>query len=227
MIRLENLYKQYFKIYTKTNMLKLNNKYVSSLSRSYLYLSIIFFMIASVFLIFNNNNIMSQQAYLLNSVVFFGLTFLYNKKYQQEFKQKFIEFHNLQNTKDKDIDYVFYDVFSSLKNDTNFTNNTNYLVKVADIEMTPDSFLGKPIVLILISVIVTLGGSIFISEVNKELIVKISIYLIILIIFYWLRYDSTQHFGRNKHASFKLFLIKVDYFMNNVANGKAQSINTL
>ncbi len=212
MVKLENLYNKYLKIYTKTNFIKWNNNYVSLLTKSYLYLSILFYIVGGIFLIFNKNGIIKYEFFILNGIVFLLLSFFYNKKYQKEFKESFMKFHNLENLEDKDTDYIFYDVFSVIKNEKDFYENKKYLLEFASLEMRKDSFFNQPLFLILVSIILTIIGTVINAELQE--IVEYIVYIFILMLFYNLIYTSRQHLGRNKHESFKLFLIKIDYYEN-------------
>ena len=187
-----------------------NNTYVSSLDKSFLYGSLVFFVLGSIFLTFSH--MLGIVSSFIFGITFILLAFLYKKKYDKEFQQNFIKYHGLDNQNHKDIDYIFYDVFSYLRNDIGFIKNKNYLFEMANIEINREKFLNSTIVILIMSAIISIGAGIFVGNAALATTIKTIIYLIALIFVYNLIYTKNQHYGRNKHASFKLFLLKIDYF---------------
>jgi len=206
-MNLENLYKIYFKIYTKTNFSNFNFNYISSrFTKLYLYLSAMLFIFGAILFSFNNNEYISKVGSILNGLVFMILAYLYYEKYFKEFKKSFMQYHNLK--EEKNIDYVFYDVYATLKSDNNFINNKKFLSDLSDIEIHKKNFFDNPIVLIIVSMLIAIFG-IIITNVTAETLVEITITLVLILLAYNFLYTRSQHFGRNKHDSFKLFLLKI------------------
>ena len=75
-MNLENLYKIYFKIYTKTNFSNFNFNYISSrFTKLYLYLSAMLFIFGAILFSFNNNEYISKVGSILNGLVFMILAY--------------------------------------------------------------------------------------------------------------------------------------------------------
>ncbi|MBN2816232.1 MAG: hypothetical protein JXQ67_06075 [Campylobacterales bacterium] len=218
-MKLETLYKKYYDLYTKTNFIFMNNKYVKKFTKLYLYMAFLFYTLGSSIFAFPDYYLLGNIGNMINGICFIILAVLFYQKYQKEFNEKFIKFHNLEGFKKEDIDYIFYDVYSCIKKDSDFIENKHFLKSFSELEINKMSFLNNPFVLVIISIIVTMIGGYTVVKIDLITLINISAILIISLLVYYFINLKNKHFGRNKHASFKLFLIKIEYYeQNNNAN---------
>jgi len=212
-MNIEHLYKVYFDIYTKTNFSSFNINYVSLFSKSYLYFAMIFFVSGAILLSFFDNPYITKLDSLLNATFLMGFSYLHYQKYFKILKKAFITYHKIDD--ENNIDYIFYDTYHILKQENNFLNNKEFFSRISDIEIHKKSFFDSSLVLIIISIIIAFTA-IIATELSIEFLVKSIIFLFIILLGYWFIYMRNQHFGRNKHLSFQLFILKTEYFEKNL-----------
>jgi hypothetical protein len=209
----ESLYNKYLNFYVNTNFLNFNNSYLNKFFKPLPYLSIILYAIGTMLIIFYDNGYISSIKSVLYGFVVLIFFFLIYKLYFYLLKKSFLKYHDLGDV--ERTDYIFYDVFSVLKEDKDFTKNQKSFYEMCDIEIHQKRFIEDPIFLILISIIITILGILLSQIKDTTILIQWEIYLLALVFILSFIFQKKQHFGRSKHASFKLFLLKIYHYYQN------------
>lgn len=214
-MEIEDLYNDYKKLYIKTNFFTLSKKYLDLFDRMYLYISMFLTLFA---IIIYSIYIVNVKPEIMLTVILIGIiSFQYYFRYYYALSEKIIKQHGLN--KNKNVDFIFVDVFFKLKNDDKFTNNIEKLIEFSNLSIEEDSngYFHNPIIILLISFIMALLVNIITSDsfIETSVVVKI-----IFAMFYFLLLLNIYYTGNNnvinKNLRFKRFLLKAKYEIVNL-----------
>ena len=121
----------------------MQKRYVDYYSRLDLYLTFILYTVASFLFAFNEYYLRESIGNFINWIVLIILVVLLYRRNQKEFHKNFINFHNLENLHKKDIDYIYHDVYSRVKDDSIFFKNKKYLKDFTNLEIHKTSFFNN------------------------------------------------------------------------------------
>jgi len=212
---LNQIYKEYYNKFSKTNMQNISKKHLGRFNRFYhrlfkvyLILSFILMMLTDSFRI---NNLNIQGGFTLMAFTSAGLAFFFLAKYKNILNINFKEYHHLSNTKHINFEtYRYYDLLQELKNDQKFMLNRKELIKIADLNIEHDknSFFQNPVTIIFLSFIIAIFVNKMTSEHGLSTTTLGTIVFLTLtsLFFYYLYFESKAHKISN-HIEFKSFII--------------------
>ena len=213
-MRLEEIYRKYYLMFSGKGMKEIRNKYVSTYVNSFFLLGMFFFILAPLLLTLGDNmkseNINYSGGFTISAIVLVILAFLYLKRHRIILNKNFKIFHNLP--EEQSVDFIYYHLISELSKDKLFLEHRQDLIEFASVEIESDktSYIQNPLLILSIS----FQMAIIVNKITAEGAVSgINLTYIVLIIFifqfaYYVYYKSRTE--NSNHVEFKKFLLNTN-----------------
>lgn len=195
-------------------MKSISKKYVSTYINSFFWLGMVYFILASIFIIFGdtigNDKINYSRGLTISAIAMSILAVLYLLRHKKILKENFLDFHNLS---EKDnIDYIYYDLIGELSKDDLFLEHRKNLIEFSNLEIENEktSYIQNPLIILSIS----FQMAIIVNKITEEEAMSgINLLYIVLVIFifqfaYYIYYETKK--ANSNHIEFKRFLLNSD-----------------